>query len=269
MARRKPPAQHGGARSEDGQAQTTTAPPPLKRGPWTAEEDEVLARFVAREGEGRWRTLPRRAGLLRCGKSCRLRWMNYLRPDIKRGPIAEDEEDLILRLHRVLGNRWSLIAGRLPGRTDNEIKNYWNSHLSKKLIAQGLDPRTHMPLAAAPGKMAAAPGKTTATPAVVPPQPPPMPVLPTSSAAATGCDSPADGGNDDLAATMSLDTDGFEGFGDQLLADYAASRGGFEDVMGCPMVDDDTFTSFLDSLMNDRQLAADRKDVMNDQGGAS
>ncbi|VAH62857.1 unnamed protein product [Triticum turgidum subsp. durum] len=102
MARRKPPAQHG-ARSEDGQAQSTA--PPLKRGPWTAEEDEVLARFVAREGEGRWRTLPRRAGLLRCGKSCRLRWMNYLRPDIKRGPIAEDEEDLILRLHRVLGNR--------------------------------------------------------------------------------------------------------------------------------------------------------------------
>ncbi|KAF7030266.1 hypothetical protein CFC21_041848 [Triticum aestivum] len=271
MARRKPPAQHG-ARSEDGQAQST-APPPLKRGPWTAEEDEVLVRFVAREGEGRWRTLPRRAGLLRCGKSCRLRWMNYLRPDIKRGPIAEDEEDLILRLHRVLGNRWSLIAGRLPGRTDNEIKNYWNSHLSKKLIAQGLDPRTHMPLAAAPGKTAAATHKTTAAPVVVPPQPPPPPgpVLPTSSAAGTGSDghdNPGDGGNDDLAATMSVDADGFEGFGDQLLADYAASRGGFEDVMGCPMVDDDTFTSFLDSLMNERQLAADHKGVMNDQGGA-
>ncbi|KAK3443485.1 hypothetical protein EUGRSUZ_B03606 [Eucalyptus grandis] len=118
----------------------------LKRGPWTPEEDELLAGYINREGEGRWRTLPKRAGLLRCGKSCRLRWMNYLRPSVKRGQIAPDEEDLILRLHRLLGNRWSLIAGRIPGRTDNEIKNYWNTHLSKKLISQGIDPRTHKPL---------------------------------------------------------------------------------------------------------------------------
>nr|QRV61368.1 MYB2 [Dimocarpus longan] len=118
----------------------------LKRGPWTPEEDELLSNYIKKEGEGRWRTLPKRAGLLRCGKSCRLRWMNYLRPSVKRGQIAPDEEDLILRLHRLLGNRWSLIAGRIPGRTDNEIKNYWNTHLSKKLISQGIDPRTHKPL---------------------------------------------------------------------------------------------------------------------------
>ncbi|CAM8970351.1 unnamed protein product [Rhodiola kirilowii] len=118
----------------------------LKRGPWTPEEDEILSNYINTEGEGRWRTLPKRAGLLRCGKSCRLRWMNYLRPSVKRGQIAPDEEDLILRLHRLLGNRWSLIAGRIPGRTDNEIKNYWNTHLSKKLINQGIDPRTHKPL---------------------------------------------------------------------------------------------------------------------------
>ncbi|GKV35603.1 hypothetical protein SLEP1_g43849 [Rubroshorea leprosula] len=118
----------------------------IKRGPWTPEEDELLANYINRAGEGRWRTLPKRAGLLRCGKSCRLRWMNYLRPSVKRGRIAPDEEDLILRLHRLLGNRWSLIAGRIPGRTDNEIKNYWNTHLSKKLISQGIDPRTHKPL---------------------------------------------------------------------------------------------------------------------------
>ncbi|KAL5767884.1 hypothetical protein ACOSP7_014469 [Xanthoceras sorbifolium] len=122
----------------------------IKKGPWTPEEDELLSNYINREGEGRWRTLPKRAGLLRCGKSCRLRWMNYLRPSVKRGRIAPDEEDLILRLHRLLGNRWSLIAGRIPGRTDNEIKNYWNTHLSKKLISQGIDPRTHKPLNPAP-----------------------------------------------------------------------------------------------------------------------
>ncbi|XP_057856136.1 myb-related protein 330 [Cryptomeria japonica] len=118
----------------------------LNRGPWTPEEDLCLTNYVQAHGEGRWRSLSKKAGLLRSGKSCRLRWMNYLRPDVKRGHILPDEEDLILRLHRLLGNRWSLIAGRLPGRTDNDIKNYWNSHLSKKLISQGIDPRTHRPL---------------------------------------------------------------------------------------------------------------------------
>uniref|UniRef100_A0A5B7ATV7 Putative transcription repressor MYB5-like n=1 Tax=Davidia involucrata TaxID=16924 RepID=A0A5B7ATV7_DAVIN len=122
----------------------------LKRGPWTPQEDELLANYINREGEGRWRSLPKLAGLLRCGKSCRLRWMNYLRPSVKRGQIAPDEEDLILRLHRLLGNRWALIAGRIPGRTDNEIKNYWNTHLSKKLISHGIDPRTHKPLNPSP-----------------------------------------------------------------------------------------------------------------------
>ncbi|RDX66809.1 Transcription repressor MYB5, partial [Mucuna pruriens] len=114
----------------------------LHRGPWTPREDALLTKYIQAHGEGQWRSLPKRAGLLRCGKSCRLRWMNYLRPDIKRGNITPEEDDLIIRMHSLLGNRWSLIAGRLPGRTDNEIKNYWNTHLSKKLRNQGTDPKT-------------------------------------------------------------------------------------------------------------------------------
>ncbi|KAG9452861.1 hypothetical protein H6P81_005765 [Aristolochia fimbriata] len=106
----------------------------VNRGAWTAEEDEKLVNYVKVQGEKKWKALPAKAGLNRCGKSCRLRWLNYLRPGIKRGNISEDEEDLIIRLHNLLGNRWSLIAGRLPGRTDNEIKNHWNTHLSKKSL---------------------------------------------------------------------------------------------------------------------------------------
>ncbi|XP_010273927.1 PREDICTED: myb-related protein Zm38-like [Nelumbo nucifera] len=105
----------------------------LNRGAWTAHEDKILKDYIKIHGEGKWRNLPKKAGLKRCGKSCRLRWLNYLRPDIKRGNITHDEEELIVRLHRLLGNRWSLIAGRLPGRTDNEIKNYWNTNLVKKV----------------------------------------------------------------------------------------------------------------------------------------
>ncbi|KAJ9183631.1 hypothetical protein P3X46_007456 [Hevea brasiliensis] len=114
----------------------------LNRGAWTAMEDKILTAYIKAHGEGKWRNLPKRAGLKRCGKSCRLRWLNYLRPDIKRGNISHDEEELIIRLHKLLGNRWSLIAGRLPGRTDNEIKNYWNTTLGKKANAQSTSPQS-------------------------------------------------------------------------------------------------------------------------------
>lgn len=118
----------------------------LKKGPWTAEEDQKLISFILNHGHCCWRAVPKLAGLLRCGKSCRLRWTNYLRPDLKRGVLSESEEQLIIDLHSQLGNRWSKIAAHLPGRTDNEIKNYWNTHIKKKLKRMGIDPVTHRPI---------------------------------------------------------------------------------------------------------------------------
>ncbi|XP_028125325.1 transcription factor MYB111-like [Camellia sinensis] len=77
----------------------------LKRGRWTAEEDEILTKYIQANGEGSWRSMPKNAGLLRCGKSCRLRWINYLRSDLKRGNISSEEEEIITKLHSTLGNR--------------------------------------------------------------------------------------------------------------------------------------------------------------------
>nr|GEX13633.1 hypothetical protein [Tanacetum cinerariifolium] len=150
----------------------------LKRGSWAQEEDEILVDYINKNGGyGNWRSLPKLAGLLRCGKSCRLRWTNYLRPGIIRGPFTPEEQQLIIQLHAILGNRWTnylrpgiirgpftpeeqqliiqlhailgnrwaAIAVRLPGRTDNKIKNFWNSQPRKRLISMGLDPQTHQP----------------------------------------------------------------------------------------------------------------------------
>lgn len=107
----------------------------VKKGPWSPEEDAKLKSYIETSGTGgNWIALPQKIGLKRCGKSCRLRWLNYLRPNIKHGGFSEDEENIICNLYRTIGSRWSIIAAQLPGRTDNDIKNYWNTRLKKKLI---------------------------------------------------------------------------------------------------------------------------------------
>ncbi|XP_054812427.1 transcription factor MYB35-like [Prosopis cineraria] len=118
----------------------------VKRGLWTPEEDAKLLAYVSNHGTGNWTLVPKKAGLNRCGKSCRLRWTNYLRPDLKHHSFTPQEEELIINLHQAIGSRWSLIARRLPGRTDNDVKNHWNTKLRKKLMKMGIDPVTHKPV---------------------------------------------------------------------------------------------------------------------------
>ncbi|KAK3024158.1 hypothetical protein RJ639_042842, partial [Escallonia herrerae] len=132
----------------------------VKRGPWSPEEDATLKNYLEKHGTGgNWIALPQKAGLKRCGKSCRLRWLNYLRPDINHGAFTEEEDNKICTLYTEMGSRqvnlsraakqplanvfliffllnlrWSVIASQLPGRTDNDVKNHWNTKLKKKLM---------------------------------------------------------------------------------------------------------------------------------------
>ncbi|RDX69064.1 Transcription factor MYB65, partial [Mucuna pruriens] len=104
----------------------------LKKGPWTAAEDAILVNYVKKHGEGNWNAVQRYSGLSRCGKSCRLRWANHLRPNLKKGAFTAEEELLIAELHAKMGNKWARMAAHLPGRTDNEIKNYWNTRIKRR-----------------------------------------------------------------------------------------------------------------------------------------
>ncbi|KAE8787030.1 MybHv5 [Hordeum vulgare] len=184
------------------------------KGAWTKEEDQRLIAYIRANGEGCWRSLPKAAGLLRCGKSCRLRWMNYLRPDLKRGNFTDDEDELIIRLHSLLGNKWSLIAGQLPGRTDNEIKNYWNTHIKRKLLSRGMDPHTHRPLtavidAAAPTRPAqiAVPARAAPTTMFALPtkqQQPPVPVESSDDDGSSGATSTGEPRCPDLNLDLSV-----------------------------------------------------------------
>lgn len=156
----------------------------VRTGPWSPAEDLRLMNFIQNNGHSNWRALPKQAGLLRCGKSCRLRWINYLRPDVKRGNFTPEEENTIIQLHTSIGNKWSKIASCLPGRTDNEIKNVWNTHLKKRLKKSALN-----------SKMDAKPDSPSSSCSSNPP-----PKLASSS------------GNDDvvMAATLDFDVDFWE-----------------------------------------------------------
>ncbi|KAJ8545963.1 hypothetical protein K7X08_018546 [Anisodus acutangulus] len=118
----------------------------VKRGPWSPEEDAKLKTYIEQHGTGgNWITLPQKVCLKRCGKSCRLRWLNYLRPNIKHGEFTEEEDNIICSLYMSIGSRWSIIAAQLPGRTDNDIKNYWNTKLKKKLLLCNKQRKDHRP----------------------------------------------------------------------------------------------------------------------------
>ncbi|CAL4951853.1 unnamed protein product [Urochloa decumbens] len=146
-----------------------------RKGLWSPEEDERLFTQITYHGVSTWSSVAQLAGLRRSGKSCRLRWMNYLRPDLKKEPISKREEEIIISLQRSLGNRWSTIAARMPGRTDNEIKNYWNSRIRKRLSAAAAAAGTEPAPPAAEEKVKAEPTNATTAAAAAAPADMPIP----------------------------------------------------------------------------------------------
>ncbi|XP_009790938.1 transcription factor MYB15-like [Nicotiana tabacum] len=118
------------------QQQKSTSMEEVKKGAWSPEEDQKLKSYIMRYGIWNWSRMPKFAGLSRTGKSCRLRWINYLNPDVKKGPFTMEERETVIKMYQELGSRWSAIAAKLPGRTDNDVKNFFYTHLKKHMGMQ-------------------------------------------------------------------------------------------------------------------------------------
>ncbi|KEH43184.1 myb DNA-binding domain protein [Medicago truncatula] len=105
----------------------------LKKGTlWSKEEDEILKAYVEKHGTGNWKEVSKNTGLAHCGNSCRFRWYNTLRPDLRKGPFSKEEEEKFFELFSKFGEfKWSKMALEMPGRTDNDIKNFWNARKRK------------------------------------------------------------------------------------------------------------------------------------------